>query len=120
MICRNDIIPIPNNNGAPRLRSTVSLLERRSSLEPNFRNQFSNTLQKFENSIINIKDNINIENKERVIHKLEREYTRIMESYQTNHYITRDDMKFILEVIKMVEGRNNRILKTLPQYQNNI
>jgi hypothetical protein len=43
-----------------------------------------------------------------------------MESYQTNHYITRDDMKFILEVIKMVEGRNNRILKTLPQYQNNI
>lgn len=119
MICRSDIIPIPINNGAPRLRSTVSVLERRPSLEPNFRNQFSNTLQKFKNSIINVKLNNSIENKERIINKLRREYIRIMHFYETNYYITRDDMKFILEVIKMVRNHNS-ILTTLPQYQINI
>lgn len=122
MICRNDIIPIPNNNGAPRLRSTVSRLERRPSLDPEFRVKFSNTFKKFENSIIKIEGNNNIQNKEKIINKLKKEYERIITFYETNHFITRDDMKFILEVIEMVQihNYNNSILKTLPQYQNNI
>lgn len=120
LICRSDYTPLPEavnerNEEALTASTTLTTLQRVPSASNQYVRAFENIFERYRNASLIIEGAI--DRNQETKNKVKQIYKRIINFYNRNKYIEEEDMEFILELIAMIDSRNNRKLRTLEVYK---